>query len=202
MGLYDQAIRFALQNFGELQEVFLIEWTRNVIDFYGPWLKSSERYFPDPIPQRHSYDTRNLCKFTEIQKIDAYLCCLPRLADLRRPHSWKPGRWCNSLTVFPPTTIPKDTDLAKYLSEPYEKWGSLDHPREYLESSFAKYWAELGRPSGKLPKFKPVHLLTDAEHQHIQRERRIGFRMLQTKFRINRLFGLTKNNHVRLIGKF
>ncbi|ENH62103.1 hypothetical protein FOC1_g10015062 [Fusarium oxysporum f. sp. cubense race 1] len=186
MGLYDQAIRFALQNFGELQEVFLIEWTRNVIDFYGPWLKSSERYFPDPIPQRHSYDTRNLCKFTEIQKIDAYLCCLPRFADLRRPHSWKPGRWCNSLTVFPPTTIPKDTDLAKYLSEPYEKWGSLDHPREYLESSFAKYWAELGRPSGKLPKFKPVHLLTDAEHQHIQRERRIGFRMLQTKFRINR----------------
>jgi hypothetical protein len=26
--------------------------------------------------------------------------------------------------------------------------------------------------------------------------------MLQTEFRINRLFGLTKNNHVRLIGKF
>ncbi|KAK2696927.1 hypothetical protein QWA68_005089 [Fusarium oxysporum] len=94
------------------------------------------------------------------------------------------------------------TDLAKYLSELYEKWGSLDHLREYLESSFAKYWAELGRPSGKLPKFKPVHLLTDAEHQHIQRERRIGFRMLQTRFRINRRFGLTKNNHVRLIGKF
>ncbi|KAH7168500.1 hypothetical protein DER46DRAFT_597479 [Fusarium sp. MPI-SDFR-AT-0072] len=67
MGLYDQAIRSALQNFGELQEVLLIEWNRNVIDFYRPWLKSNEKYFPT-LFHRHSYDTRNLCKFTEIQK--------------------------------------------------------------------------------------------------------------------------------------
>jgi hypothetical protein len=207
LGLHEHGIKFVLQNFGELQEVFLIEWTGRAIEtrkeYRKPGFKSGSQYFRDVIPQRHSYDTRNLCKFVEIQKIDGHLCFIRRFDNfyIRSPQSWWPGRWWNSLGLLPPATLPKDTDLVKYFSEPYEKWESVDHPRKHLEASFATYWAELGLPSEKLPKIKPVHLLTDAEHQAIQRERRTGFRILQIKFHLKKYCGLTENNHVRLIRK-
>lgn len=192
LNVYDLVVRLALQSFGELQEIFLIEWHREGIDSYAPC------YFPDPIPQRHSYDTRDLYKFAEIQKVDAYLGRLVLQTDHRNPHALSLGYWCALWSLDPPEPIPRDTDLAEYLSEPYEKWRSLDQGREYLELELGKFWAELGRPSGKLPKFKPVHLLTDAEHQFVRRERSIGYEMLQTTFRINKLSGSNKNNQVAL----
>ncbi|KAF5621930.1 hypothetical protein F52700_10804 [Fusarium sp. NRRL 52700] len=128
---YKKGFRLALQIFGELQEIFLIQWQRRMLKFYTPWLLVS-RGFPDPIPNRHSYDTRNLCKFAEIQKIDTSLPCFEYLNGIQRGYSWLPGCWCTRLSICPPAHIPEDTDLAKYLGEPYEKWRSLDHEREDL----------------------------------------------------------------------
>ncbi|KAI1039447.1 hypothetical protein LB505_002673 [Fusarium chuoi] len=193
-----RGVTLALQSFGELQEIFLIEWHREGIDSTVPWVKSSGRYFPHPILQRHSYDTRNLYKFAEIQKIDAYLGRLVRQTDPRNSYSLSLSYWSSLWSLNPPASIPRDTDLAEYLSEPYEKWRSLDQRRECLELELGKVWAELRRPSGKLPKFKPVHLLTDAEHQFVRRERTIGHEMLQTTFRINKLSGSNKDNQVAL----
>lgn len=195
---YNQGVTSALQSFGELQEIFLIEWHRAGLDLYTPWVKSSGVYVPDPTRQRNSYDARNLCKFTEIQKIDAFLYRLLPQNDPQNPCSWKTGRWCTPWKFLPTAPIPRDTDLAKYLSEPYEKWRSLDQKREDLELDLAEYWATLGRPRGKLPKLKPVHLLTDAEHQHIRRQRSIGCEMLQKEFRMIKRFGSTKDNHITL----
>ncbi|KAF5665113.1 hypothetical protein FCIRC_10635 [Fusarium circinatum] len=193
---YEQGVRLALQTFGELQAVFLIEWHRKVIDLHEPRSKSSEGFFPDLIPQRHSYDTRNLCKFTEIQKIDAYICWLPRFEDLQGMALCMRNRWETLHSVVPPLDLPKDTDIAKYLSEPYEKW--RDHRREELELNLAKYWAKLGRPKAKLPKFKVVHLLTDDEYQRIRQERRIYSEKIETKFHKSQLSELINDNLVPL----
>ncbi|KAF5684918.1 hypothetical protein FDENT_6489 [Fusarium denticulatum] len=172
---YTQAVRLALQGFGELEEVFLVEWQSKVVDFDAPLRKSSESFLPSPIPRQHIYDTRNLCKPTEIQRIDEYLPLLHNKSCSK--HALQ-----NPLSVSSLKPIPQDTDLAKYLSEPYEKWRSLDFKREDLELDLAKYWAKLGRPKEKLPKFKPVHLLSDADHQHIRQVRRIGCGILQKRF--------------------
>ncbi|CVK91219.1 uncharacterized protein FMAN_09364 [Fusarium mangiferae] len=193
--------------FEDAQRIRKIAYERWFINVYHLGIREGKtlytpRYFPDPILQRHSYDTRNLYKFAEIQKIDGYLGRLVVQADHPSPHALSLGYWCALWSLDPPASIPRDTDLAEYLSEPYEKWRSLDQGREYLELELGQFWAELGRPSGKLPKFKPVHLLTDAEHQFIRRERSIGSEMLQTTFRINKLSGSNKDNQVALTWGF
>ncbi|KAF5583393.1 hypothetical protein FPANT_8173 [Fusarium pseudoanthophilum] len=175
-----QAVRLALQSFGELEEVFLIEWQSKVVDFQAPLPKFSESFLPDPIPWRHIYDTRNLCKLTEIQRIDEFL---PLVHNKSRSEQALDNPLAVAFFLKP---IPQDTDLTKHLSEPYEKWRSFDYKRTGLDLGLARCWAELGQPKEKMPKFTHVHLLTDADHQHIRQLRRIGCEILQKRFLENK----------------
>jgi hypothetical protein len=177
--LYPQAIRLAIRGFGELEEVFLIEWQSKMVDFQAPSLKSSESFLPEPLPWRHSYDTRNLCKLTEIRRID-------ELLSLVHIKSCSEHALQNPLSVSSLEPIPQDTDLTKHPSEPYKKWRSIDYKRKGFELGLARYCAKLGRPKRKMPKFTPVHLLTDDDHQHIRQVRRIGCGILKKGFLENK----------------